>query len=68
MATIDLDRVFRFSGRDLPDPSPSFTPQECLAHFAKQFPKLTGGKVIDPVHEAGSLVFELRAQEFGAKG
>ncbi|KKK99249.1 hypothetical protein LCGC14_2634650 [marine sediment metagenome] len=68
MATVDLARVFRFSGRDLPDPCPSYNPQECLAHFAKQFPKLNGGKVVDPVHENGNLVFELRAQEFGAKG
>lgn len=67
-ALITAQRVFRFNGRDLPDPDASMKPAEVLTHFARQFPKLLGGKVIDPVIENGDThVYELRAS-FGDKG
>lgn len=64
---ISAQRVFRFNGRDLTDPDSTMTPAEVLTHFARQFPKLVGGKVIDPVIEGDSHVYELRAS-FGDKG
>jgi len=46
---LDLQRTFRFGGRDLPDPNPSLTPEEVLKHYGGQFPRLIGAKVIEPV-------------------
>lgn len=66
-AILQARRVFRFSGRDLPDPDVTMTPPEVLGHYARQFPKLLGGKVIEPVIEGDSHVYELRAS-FGDKG
>lgn len=68
MATItQATRVFRFNGRDLPDPDVTLKPEEVLQHYSRQYPKLIGGKVIEPVIEGDSHVYELR-QSFGAKG
>lgn len=68
MATlISAQRVFRFNGRDLPDPDITMSAAEVLMHYARQFPKLLGGKVIEPVIEADTHVYELRPH-FGDKG
>lgn len=64
---IQATRVFRYKGRDLPDPDQSMKPVEVLAHYARQFPKLLGGKVLDPVIEGDTQVNELR-ESFGDKG
>lgn len=64
---INAQRVFRFNARDLPDPDPTMKPHEVLNHFARQFPKLLGGKVIDPTIEGDAHVYELRPN-FGDKG
>lgn len=68
MATMfNAQRVFRFNGRDLPDPDTTMKPMQVLTHYARQYPKLVGGKVIDPVIEGDAHVYELRAS-FGDKG
>lgn len=67
-AVISLDRVFRHSGRDLSDPDPSMEPNDVLAHYARQYPRLLGAKVIEPVVEADKLVFTFREGGFGDKG
>jgi len=63
-----LARKFRFQGIDLPDPEPTMEPSEVLAHYTRQYPRLAGGKVVDPVTEGDELVYELREGSFGAKG
>ncbi|MDX1296629.1 MAG: PRTRC system protein C [Pseudomonas sp.] len=70
MALIEicLARVFRYSGRDLPDPQSEMTPGEVLKHYARQFPKLNGAKIIDPIVEKDTYVYEFRDGGFGAKG
>lgn len=65
---ISLTRVFRFAGRDLPDPHAEMTPAEVMKHYARQFPKLNGAKIIDPIVEGDSYVYEFRDGGFGAKG
>lgn len=60
-------RIFRYQARDLPDPDPSMKPDEVLAHYARQFPKLLGGKIVGPTIEGDAHVHELRAS-FGDKG
>lgn len=64
---ITARRVFRFNGRDLPDPDFTMNSQQVLTHFSRQFPKLLGGKVIEPVIEGENHVYELRPS-FGDKG
>lgn len=64
---ISARRVFRFNGRDLPDPDATMKADEVLTHYARQFPKLLGGKVVDPTIEGDAHVYELRAN-FGDKG
>lgn len=68
MATIfEAIRIFRFNGRDLPDPDVTMKPEEVLTHYARQFPKLLGGKVVGPTIEGDAHVYELRPS-FGDKG
>lgn len=67
MALLQLIRIFRYSGRDLPDPHPEMTTEEVLEHFTSDYPKLLGGKVIPPVQEGDRLIYELR-ENFGDKG
>jgi PRTRC genetic system protein C len=64
---IQAVRVFRFNGRDLPDPDATMTAEETLSHYTHQYPKLLGGKVVGPTIEGDSHVYELRAS-FGDKG
>lgn len=64
---LEAIRVFRFNGRDLPDPDVTMTPEEVLNHSARQHPKLLGGKVVGPTIEGDAHIYELRAS-FGDKG
>lgn len=65
---LDLKRVFRTGGRDLEDPNPEMTASEVLKHFSRQFPKLLGAKIIDPINEGDAQVYELRQASFGDRG
>ncbi|WP_421527013.1 PRTRC system protein C [Pseudomonas brenneri] len=67
-AILTLTRTFRFSGRDLPDPDPGMSVSDVLKHYSRQFPRLNGGKAIDPVIEGDKQVYELRAGNFGDRG
>ncbi|KAI3488587.1 hypothetical protein L1887_47352 [Cichorium endivia] len=40
---------------------------DVLKHYARQFPKLNGAKIIDPIVENDSYVYEFRDGGFGAK-
>lgn len=53
---ISLARVFRYGGRDLADPQPDMAVTDVLKHYARQFPKLNGAKIIDPIVENDSYV------------
>lgn len=65
---VSLSRVFRYDGIDLPDPDPSLDTDEVHQHYTQQYPRLAGGKVIEPVIESDKMVYELRAGGFGDKG
>jgi PRTRC genetic system protein C len=65
---LSLTRVFRHEGIDLPDPDPSMEPGEVLAHYTQQYPRLAGGKVVEPVVEGDQMIYELRGGGFGDKG
>ncbi|MCY1307441.1 PRTRC system protein C [compost metagenome] len=68
VTVVSLDRIFRFAGRDLPDPDPSMQPENVLRHYARQYPRLMGAKIVSPIQEKDSYVYEFREAEFGAKG
>ncbi|KPC02209.1 Uncharacterized protein AC501_3495 [Pseudomonas amygdali pv. lachrymans] len=41
---------------------------DVLKHYARQFPRLNGGKLIDPINEGDSQVYEFRQGNFGDRG
>lgn len=65
---LDLVRVFRFGARDLPDPNPALSPEEVMKHYARQFPRLLGAKVIEPIIEGDNHVYEFKQANFGDRG
>ena len=65
---LELVRVFRFGARDLPDPNPALSPEEVMKHYAGQFPRLLGAKVIEPVIEGDNHVYEFKQANFGDRG
>lgn len=65
---LELQRVFRFGGRDLPDPNPALLPEEVLKHYTGQFPRLLGAKVIEPVTAGDTQVYEFKQANFGDRG
>lgn len=67
MQEIQLIRVFRMNGTDLPDPDPSKSKDQVLEHYARQYPKLNGGKVVQLETTGDRMIFDLRAN-FGSKG
>lgn len=65
---VSLTRIFRFNGRDLPDPHPEMSVADVLKHYVRQFPKLNGAKIVDPIVEKDTYVYEFREGGFGSKG
>ncbi|MHC5195168.1 PRTRC system protein C [Pseudomonas frederiksbergensis] len=65
---LELTRVFRMAGRDMVDPDPTMTAEQVLKHYGRQFPKLLGAKVIEPVTEGDKHVYEFRQASFGDRG
>lgn len=68
IAIVTLDRVFRYVGRDLDDPDPSMEPSDVLKHYSRQFPRLVGAKIVEPISEGDRYVYEFREASFGDKG
>ncbi|MBM3105665.1 PRTRC system protein C [Pseudomonas sp. V1] len=68
IAIVALDRVFRFGGRDLADPDPSMEPSEVMKHYSRQYPRLVGAKIVEPIAEGDTFVYEFREASFGDKG
>lgn len=67
-AIITLERIFRHSGIDLPDPDPSMSTDDVLKHYARQFPRLMGAKIIPAVQVGDALVYEFKENGYGSKG
>lgn len=56
----DLTRKFFYSGKELPDPSREMSAELVLEHFANQYPKLQGGKIVEIATTETEIHFELR--------
>ena len=68
MAVIQMQRVFRFNGTDLPDPDPQASADQVLTHYAHQHPQLRYGKVEEPIGEGDKLVYTLKPNEYKPNG
>lgn len=68
MPIIEMKREFVFGGSSLPDPDPTLTPEEVLAHYAKQYPLLKRGKVELQSDSGDLMIYELKKNEFQPDG
>ncbi len=62
-----LDRVFRFQGTEIPDPSPGATPERCLEILALNYAQFNNATVEEPITEDGKQVFNIKVA-VGTKG
>jgi PRTRC genetic system protein C len=74
MKVIKLKRVFVMKGDDkekinLPDPNPTYTPEEVLDHYSADYPKLQTAVVLpgEESEDGKSITFEIK-DNFGSKG
>lgn len=62
-----LERVFKFKENKLPDPNPSFSPQEVLEFYTSDYPELTNANVGGPEIEDDKTYYEFKTT-LGTKG
>lgn len=71
MAVETLQRVFILKDDkgdiELPDPNPTYTPEEVLDHYATQYPKLTNAVAIPDKEKDGKYVYKIK-DTVGVKG
>lgn len=65
--TIQIKRVFRYKGSDIPDPAPTETPERCMELLSVTYPDLNNASVDVPKIEGGKQVFNLKVA-VGTKG
>lgn len=63
----NLKRVFKLKGKTLPDPNPTFTPDEVMAFYSNQHPELVTSNVFGPTIEGDAAVYEFKTT-VGTKG
>ena len=61
-----MARIFRYDGRDFPDPSPNLTVSEVQEQLAAFFPEITGAQVRES-KEADNTVYSFQ-KRVGTKG
>ena len=62
-----LERVFRFQGTEIPDPSPKESPERCLEILALAYPQFNNALIELPSNEGGKQVFNIKVA-VGEKG
>ena len=60
-------RIFSYSGLNLPDPNPRFSPDEVKAAYAAQYPELATAAINGPEAVGDKLRYEF-VRAIGAKG
>lgn len=68
MAVVNLTRVFRFNGVDLPDPDPDMSTDKVRDHYAQQYPSLRHGKVEESGIEGDRWVFNIKPTDYKPNG
>ena len=72
----ELERKFKFNGKELPDPDPKMKPEEVMAMYARQYPSLTNGEIAGPFYEGTKEQWKLQGKapsyqmrgSYGTKG
>ncbi len=66
-----LERIFIMNdGKidiELPDPNPTYTPEQVLDHYSLQYPKLTNAVAIPDKEKDGKYVYKIK-DTVGTKG
>ncbi len=62
-----ITRVFRYNGRDLPDPNPTLSPAQVRDYFSNQMGELTTATIAGPTVEGSTYVYTF-AKAVGTKG
>ena len=57
-----LERVFKFNGKELPDPDPKMKPEAVMALYARQYPSLTNGEIAGPFYEGTEEAWKLEGK------
>lgn len=68
MAMIELKRTFRVGSVDLPDPDEAMSVDQVLAHYARIYPNLAGGKVEDGGVSGDKYVWILKPNTYKSNG
>jgi len=74
----EVERVFKFGGRILPDPGRHMSPEEVMDLYSRQYPSLTKGEIGGPYYQnekeewklegkGPSATYELKGN-YGTKG
>ena len=71
----ELKRVFKYNGRELPDPDPDMAPQEVMELYARQYPALSSGEIGGPYYDGDQQNWKLEGKKgynmsgsYGTKG
>ena len=67
VVTKPLPRVFDYEGTQIPDPSPSSSPEDCLKLLAHTYPALNNAALDGPSYENSKQVFQVKVAG-GTKG
>ena len=54
-----MERVFKFKGKNLPDPDEDFTIGQVIDFYSNQFPEINNANVIGPKMEDDTAVYEI---------
>lgn len=70
-----LERVFKFNGKNLPDPDPEMTPKEVMELYSRQYPSLSNGEIAGPYYDGDQQNWKLEGKQgyamsgkYGTKG
>lgn len=67
MESTRVTRIFRFDGRDLPDPNPKWSPDKVRSFYSSEHGELTNAAIKGPTLEGGTSVY-LFQTVVGTKG
>lgn len=68
MSVQTVNRVFRFSSLELPDPAPDLPADEAIKLYAGSYPQLQIAELSEPVMEKGVMVYGVEKKTVKTKG
>ena len=71
----ELKRVFKFNGKELPDPDPEMSAKEVMELYSRQYPSLSNGEIAGPFYDGDQQSWKLEGKQgysmsgkYGTKG